>query len=80
MHLDERPHERSVLVEGGSGALRMFREREPELVALLEAAAEVDERAEAKGPERQVKLRSTNSHAFGYAPGGPPPAWQPGHQ
>ena len=44
--LDERAHERPVLVERRPRALEVLFERERELVALLERAAEEDERAE----------------------------------
>ena len=52
--LDERPHERPVLVERRPVALHVLLERERQLVAFLERAAEEDERAEAEGAQREV--------------------------
>ena len=48
----------------GPRALHVLLERERELVALLERAAEEDERAETEAPQGDVELRSANGHGI----------------
>src|SRR5215210_3429820 len=77
--LDERAGERLVLVERRPTERRVLLEREPQLGALRELAVEVGERAQAERAQGLVEVLRAR-HAPGYSPGGPPPAWQPGHQ
>ena len=49
--LDERPHERPVLVEGRPAALHMLLEGERQVVTFLERTAEEDERAQTEGAQ-----------------------------
>ena len=64
--LDERPHERTELVERGPGALDVLLEGERELGALLEVAAEHDERAEDEAAEQRIEMRCAYDHDSPY--------------
>jgi hypothetical protein len=72
--LDERAHERPVLVQRRAAASRMLLEGERDLRAALGR-----ERREAERAQRLVQVRGAN-HVSCYAPGGSPPFWHPGHQ
>ena len=55
--LDERAHERPVLVERRAATLDVLLERERQLVAFLERPSEEDERAETERAQGQMELR-----------------------
>jgi hypothetical protein len=58
-------------------------ERDRDVCAALELQPELEERAEAERPQRAVELGrawARGGHETGYAPAGPVPAWQVGHQ
>ena len=71
--LDERPHERAVLVQ----------RRTPERLVLLERERHVlvdeqPERSEREPAQRAIEVRSAHGHAVRYSAVGPSPLWQPG--
>ena len=70
--LDERPHQRPVLVERRPVARAVLLEHELDLGALLDLAAEEGERAEAEAAQGGVEVRC--AHAPGYVPPGPSPS------
>ncbi len=76
--LDERPHERPVLVERRPVARAVLLEHELDLGAVLDLAPEEGERAEAEAAQGGMEVRC--AHAPGYVPPGPSPFWQSGHQ
>ena len=87
--LDERAHERPVLVERRAAGVLVLDERDRQLGAVVELAEEVREGAEHEAAEGRVEMRSARSHAYGLrAPGriscqarpAAGPRWQPGHQ
>src|SRR5262249_38516762 len=78
--LDERTHERPVLVQRRPVERRVLLERERQLRAVVEVREQDSERAEAERAERAVEVRGADRHAFLYFAGGPSPLWQSGHQ
>ena len=71
--LDEAADERAELVERRPAALDVLLEGERELGALLELAAEHDERAEDEATEERVEMGRAHGHGFPYAAGGASP-------
>ena len=66
--LDERPHERPVLVQRRPPAVLVLHEGDRQLGALVELAEQIGERAEHEPAEGVLEMRSANGHGFGYAP------------
>ena len=66
--LDERAHERAVLVQRRPARVLVLDERDRQLGAVVQLAQQERERAEHEAAEGELELRSANGHASGYAP------------
>ena len=80
VRLDERLDERSVLVERRPVVGAVLLEGEREIGAAFQLLQKRTERAESKGPQGLVKLRSAHDHELTYAVFGSSPLWHSGHQ
>ena len=78
--LDERLHERAVLVERRLRVGGVLLEGERQLGAALDLREQRAERPEAESPQSVVQLRSAHGHDCAYAVCGSSPLWQVGHQ
>ena len=65
--LDERAHERPVLVQRRAAGVLVLDERDGQLGAVVELAEEVRERTEREAAEGCVEMRSAQGHAYVYA-------------
>ncbi len=74
--LDERPHERAVLVERRATRVLVLDEGHRQLGSVIELTQQECERAEREAAERKLELRSANGHASGYGAAGPNPVSQ----
>src|SRR5439155_4238326 len=66
-HLDERTHERPVLVQRRTVERGVLLERERQIGAVVEVGEEGAERAEAEAAKRAVEVRSAHGHGSVYA-------------
>ena len=73
--LDERAHERAVLVQRRTSERLVLLERERHVLV-----DEQPERAEREAAQGAIEVRSAHGHALRYSAVGPSPLWQPGHQ
>ena len=78
--LDERLHERAVLVQRRLGVGGVLFEGERQLGAALDLREQRAERPEAESPQSGEQVRSAHGHDSAYAVFGSSPLWQCGHQ
>ena len=71
--LDERPHERAVLVERRPARVLVLDERHRQLGPVVELTEQEREGAEREAAESKLELRSANGHASGYGAPRPNP-------
>ena len=64
--LDERPHERAVLVQRRPARVLVLDERHRQLGPVVELTEQEREGAEGEAAESKLELRSANGHASGY--------------
>ena len=60
--LDERPHERPVLVERRAAGVLVLDERNRQLRTVVELAQQIGEGAEHEAAERGIEMRGSESH------------------